>query len=119
MMYLGLQQGDDLLVTISDIAQACNISDNHLTKVVRHLAKHVYVETVRGKGGGLRLVRGPTTINIGEIIRGTQGDTALLPYLNMDGTYCIQPVCKLMAILREAHVALYNVLDQSPTWQLY
>jgi len=110
MMYLGLQHGQ--LVTISDIARAYNVSENHLTKVVHHLAQSGYVETVRGKGGGLRLVRDPKTINIGEMIRDSEGDTGLLPCLDTDGTCCIQPSCKLMGILHEAQAALFAVLDK-------
>lgn len=110
MMYLGLQHGQ--LVTISDIAQAYKISENHLMKVVHHLAQHGYIETVRGKGGGLRLVREPDTVNIGEMIRASEGDTSLLPCMDANGTCCIQPSCKLMGILREAQVALFAVLDK-------
>jgi Rrf2 family transcriptional regulator, nitric oxide-sensitive transcriptional repressor len=110
MMYLGLQHGQ--LVTISDIAQAYRISENHLTKVVHHLAIRGYVETLRGKGGGLRLVREPNTVNIGEMIRISEGDTGLLPCLDKGGTCCIQPSCQLMGILRRAQDALFAVLDQ-------
>ncbi len=110
LMYLGLQEGN--LVTIADIAQAYGISDNHLTKVVHHLAQQAYVETVRGKGGGLRLVRDPASINLGELLRSTEGDSGLLPCVNTEGTCCIQLACKLMTILREAQTALYSVFDR-------
>jgi Rrf2 family transcriptional regulator, nitric oxide-sensitive transcriptional repressor len=110
MMYLGIQHGK--LVTISDIAQAYKISENHLMKVVHHLAQRGYIETVRGKGGGLRLVLEPNTVNIGEMIRISEGETNLLPCLGPNGTCCIQSSCKLMGILREAQVALYSVLDK-------
>lgn len=109
-MYLGLKHGR--LVTISDIARAYKISENHLTKVVHHLAQHGYVETVRGKGGGLRLARDPNTVNIGEMIRHSEGEAGLLPCLDTDNTCCIQPSCKLMGILREARIALFMVLDK-------
>ena len=110
MIYLGLQQSR--LVTISDIALAYKISENHLTKVVHQLAQRGYIETVRGKGGGLRLVRNPVTVNIGEMIRYSEGDTSLLSCLDNEGTCCIQPSCKLVGILREAQVALFEVLDK-------
>jgi Rrf2 family transcriptional regulator, nitric oxide-sensitive transcriptional repressor len=110
IMYLGIQPGE--LVKISDIANAYNISENHLTKVVHQLAQKNYIETVRGKGGGLRLVRDPNTINIGGLIRETEGDAGFLPCLNTEGACCIQTTCKLMGILREAQVALYTVLDK-------
>jgi Rrf2 family nitric oxide-sensitive transcriptional repressor len=109
IMYLGIQHGK--LVNISDIAKAYSISENHLMKVVHHLGQHKYVETVRGKGGGLKLVRDPKTINIGELLRGTEGDAGFLPCLDTDGACCIQSTCKLMGILREAQIALFGVLD--------
>lgn len=110
IMYLGIQHGE--LVKISDIANAYDISENHLTKVVHQLAQKKYIETVRGKGGGLRLVRDPKTINIGEMIRDSEGDAGFLPCLVSEGACCIQSTCKLMGILREAQVALYAVLDK-------
>jgi Rrf2 family nitric oxide-sensitive transcriptional repressor len=110
MMYLGLQHGQ--LATIAEIAQAYNISENHLTKVVHQLAQRGYVETVRGKGGGLRLARDPKTVNIGEMIRDSEGDTGLLPCVDSQSACCIQPACKLMGILREAQAALFEVLDK-------
>ena len=110
IMYLGIQHGK--LAKISDIAKAYNISENHLTKVVHHLAQRSYIETVRGKGGGLRLVRDPKTINIGELIRSAEGDAGFLPCLDSEGVCCIQSACKLMGISREAQVALYAVFDK-------
>jgi Rrf2 family transcriptional regulator, nitric oxide-sensitive transcriptional repressor len=110
MMYLGLKHGQ--LATIADIAQAYRISENHLTKVVHHLAQQGYVETVRGKGGGLRLARSPLTLNIGEMIRNCEGEAGLLPCLDDQDTCRIQPSCKLTGILREAQLAMYAVLDR-------
>lgn len=108
LMYLGIQHGK--LVNISEIAQAYAISENHLTKVVHQLAQRGYIETVRGKGGGLRMVQDPLTINISEILRATEGDAVLLPCLSHDDSCCIKPSCQLVSILREAQNALYAVL---------
>lgn len=110
VMYLGLKQGE--LCTIAEISQAYAISENHLTKVVHQLALGGYIETVRGKGGGLRLVRDPKTIYVGAMIRASEGEAGLLPCLNSAGLCCIQGSCKLMAILLEAQIALFQVLDQ-------
>jgi len=110
MMYLGLRHGE--LSTISDIAQAYGISENHLTKVVHHLAQRGYVETLRGKGGGLRLVRDPVTVNIGAMVRESEGNSGLLPCVTTQSTCCIQGTCSLVGILREAQNALYAVLDK-------
>jgi Rrf2 family nitric oxide-sensitive transcriptional repressor len=110
LIYLGLRR--DGLITISDIAKAYDISENHLTKVVHQLAQRGYIETVRGKGGGMRLAREPEEINLGELIRITEGDTGLLACLEGQGSCCIQSACSLIGILREAQTALFAVLEK-------
>jgi len=110
IMYLGIKHGE--LANIADIAKAYNISENHLTKVVHHLGQHGYVETVRGKGGGIRMIRDPETINLGKIIRDSEGDTGFLACLDSEGECCIQSTCRLMGILREAQKAMYAVFDR-------
>ncbi|MGB4813148.1 MAG: Rrf2 family transcriptional regulator [Methylophilaceae bacterium] len=109
MMYLGLQHGQ--MVNISDIAEAYSISENHLMKVVHYLAQRGYVETIRGKGGGLRLVKDPKSIKIGEMLHESEGGSGLLPCLDGASSCCIYKSCKLVEILREAQAALYLVLD--------
>ena len=110
LIYLGLRR--DGLVTISDIAKAYGISENHLMKVVHQLAQRGFIETVRGKGGGMRLAREPHEINLGELIRMTEGDTSLLACLEGQGSCCIQSACSLIGILREAQTALFAVLEK-------
>lgn len=110
LMYLALQQ--EQRVTIADIAQRYQISDNHLTKVVHFLARAGYVRTIRGKGGGLKLNRSVEAINLGEVLRRTEGDEGLLPCVNGEGDCCLIPVCRLTGILRESQQAMYQVLDK-------
>jgi Rrf2 family nitric oxide-sensitive transcriptional repressor len=110
LMYLALQQ--EQRVTIADIAQRYQISDNHLTKVVHFLARAGYVRTIRGKGGGLKLNRSVEAINLGEVLRWTEGDEGLLPCVHGEGDCCLIPVCKLTGILRESQQAMYQVLDK-------
>lgn len=110
LIYLGLQH--DKLTTISDIAQAYGISENHLMKVVHGLAQRGDVETIRGKGGGMRLARKPEEINIGETIRATEGKGGLLACVESESDCCIQQACALIGILKEAQMALYGVLDR-------
>jgi Rrf2 family nitric oxide-sensitive transcriptional repressor len=110
LIYLGLQR--DKLTTIADIAHAYGISENHLMKVVHGLAQRGDVETVRGKGGGMRLARKPEDINIGETIRATEGEGGLLACVEAESDCCIQQACTLIGILKEAQTALYAVLDR-------
>lgn len=76
LIHVGLHEGD--LVTVNEIAECQGISKNHLTKVVHHLGRAGYLETVRGKHGGVRLLKRPEQIRLGALIRSTEEDFALV-----------------------------------------
>jgi Rrf2 family nitric oxide-sensitive transcriptional repressor len=84
LVHVGLRNGD--LVTITEIADRYGISKNHLTKVVHQLGKSGYLETVRGKYGGVRLLRAPDQILLGAFIRETEEDFALVRCMRCDAT---------------------------------
>ena len=111
LMYLALQ--DDRLATIQEIASAYDISESHLMKVVHQLARSGVVETVRGKGGGLRLAREPAQIRLGEVVRQAEGEGPIVECLPGGAQRCkIAPVCKLAGILVHAFDTLYAELDR-------
>lgn len=110
LMYLGLRK--DGLATIAEIAQAYDISKNHLMKVVNELGTAGYVETVRGKGGGLRLKVPASAVPLGAVLRASEADTALVECFDRENSSCcIAPACVARGILREAQEAFYQVLD--------
>lgn len=101
----------DRLVTIAEIARMHEISENHLTKVVHQLGRAGYIETLRGKGGGMRLARAPREIALGEVLRQTETDFALVECFGPGSRCQIEPGCQLKTILGEALSALFRVLD--------
>jgi Rrf2 family nitric oxide-sensitive transcriptional repressor len=70
LLYLGRQP--ERLSPIAEIAGAYAISKNHLMKVVNDLVNAGYLESVRGRHGGIRLARPPEEINVGALIRHTE-----------------------------------------------
>jgi len=109
LIFLALK--DEKLATIAEIAKAYGISKNHLMKVAHRLGLAGYVETTRGKGGGLRLARRPEDIVLGEVVRDT--DMALVPCFARTGAACaIFPSCELRAALGAAQNAFLAALDQ-------
>ena len=79
LIFLGTKQsiGRDDLSTIAEIAQAYDISENHLMKAVHNLARGSWIDSVRGRNGGIRLNRAPDKIVIGEVIRTTEENFTL------------------------------------------
>jgi len=110
LMYLGVH--GERLATIGEVARAYGISENHLVKVVHHLAQRGYVETSRGKGGGMRLARPPEDINVGEVVRGTEESLTLVECFDRATSNCrIEPACVLKGILGRAVEAFFAALD--------
>ncbi|MBZ0147032.1 MAG: Rrf2 family transcriptional regulator [Pseudorhodoplanes sp.] len=102
------------LATIAEIAKAYGISKNHLMKVTYQLGLAGYVETVRGKGGGMRLARRPEDIVLGEVVRRTEPDMMLVPCFAPDDSSCaILPSCALRGALFRARDAFLSALDAS------
>ena len=109
LIYLAVQQEE--LATIEEIAKAYGISNAHLTKIVHQLGRAGYVETVRGRGGGLRLAQPPEKIRVGAVVRHTE-TMPLVECFDPKTSHCrIEPVCDLRAALRDALEAFLRTLD--------
>jgi Rrf2 family nitric oxide-sensitive transcriptional repressor len=110
LMYLALHP--DRRPTIAEIAERYAISKAHLMKVVYQLGQMGYVETIRGKGGGLTLAKRLEDISVGEIVRRTEPDMALVACFEAGEPTCvIAPACRLKGKLGEARAAFLKVLD--------
>jgi Rrf2 family nitric oxide-sensitive transcriptional repressor len=111
LMFLALNR--DRLATIPEIAAAYDISENHLMKVVHQLARAGIIESVRGKGGGIRLAHKPEDIQLGQVVRASEGRAPVVECLTGDAGACrIAPACRLAAILVSAFEALFAKLDE-------
>ncbi|SDL53046.1 transcriptional regulator, BadM/Rrf2 family [Paenibacillus jilunlii] len=112
LMYLGTKERGELS-TIQDISNAYHISKNHLMKVSHELGQAGYIETVRGRGGGIRLAKAPELINIGEVVRRMEDDFHLVECFDPSGNNCpISPVCNLKGVLGRALAAYLQVLSE-------
>ena len=78
LIYLATKPDPYLLANISDIANSYNISKSHLTKIIHQLGQLGYIDSVRGKNGGIRLARAPEDINLGVLIKQIEPDFALV-----------------------------------------
>lgn len=112
LLYLATHQGQRS--TISDIADAYQISRNHLVKVVHQLSRNGWIVTTRGKSGGIQLAFPPERINIGAVVRQTEPHMNLLECFDKANNQCaISPSCQLKQVLYQARKAFNDVLDNS------
>ncbi|BCF97341.1 DNA-binding protein [Paraburkholderia sp. PGU19] len=115
LLYLAVRS--EGLATIQDISDAYGISKNHLMKVVQRLAELGWVETVRGRNGGLRLYEHSSSLTVGEVVRAAENDFALVACFNGADTSgvhrgcVIQSQCRLKHIFESARTAFFRELD--------
>ena len=103
----------DTSTTIDEIAEHHKINRNHLVEVVFRLGQLGYLQTSRGKGGGIRLASDPSELNLGKLVRQTEQDFALVEcFPGRDCLCVIEPACVLKNALHAALEAFLGVLDQ-------
>jgi Rrf2 family nitric oxide-sensitive transcriptional repressor len=102
----------DRLITIDETASVYRISRAHLMKVVNQLTRAGFLKAVRGRSGGLMLARPPADIRLGDVVRATEPDFALVECFASGNQCLITPRCRLRGVLNEALAAFMEALDR-------
>ncbi|AQX54160.1 Rrf2 family transcriptional regulator [Priestia flexa] len=111
LIFLALKK-DGELSKIKEIAENYNISKNHLMKIIHQLGQLGYIETIRGRNGGIKLAKDPKEINIGRVVSKTEDDFHIIDCFQQCGDYCAtSPSCKLKYALYEALQAFLKILN--------
>jgi len=110
LIYVSLNEEE--LSSVKQIAEAYQISQHHLVKVVHKLGQLGYLETQRGRGGGISLAMDAREIVVGDVIRKTENLALVECMPGRDGACCISPVCKLKGVLTKAKNAFLEELDR-------
>lgn len=111
LMYCAVHAGR--LVTKAEIAEVCNVSENHLAQVVNQLSQKGILHTQRGRKGGLELARPARDIRIGEVFRHVEGGVPTIEcFADADGSCPLKGACRLRLALRDAAQAFYASLDE-------
>lgn len=112
LMYCAACQDRPQPVTISEMAQAHGISRSHLMKIVQELAAQGFLDTSRGRGGGVRLLKPASKINLGTVVRMTETDFDMVECFNANANQCrLTGRCRLQGALAQATQAYLAVLD--------
>lgn len=110
LMYCAVHR--DHLIRSAHMAAACNSSIHHVAQVVNHLAGLGYLQTLRGRAGGVRLARDPALITVGEVFVQFEAGVPLTECFDDAGNTCpLRDGCRLRGALVNAVGAFYRSLD--------
>lgn len=110
LMYCAANPGQ--IVRKHDIAQACNVSENHLAQVVHALGIKGFLTTQRGRSGGLMLGRPMEEITVGQVFRALEAEVPFAECFGTSSDCPLRSACRLNCVLAEALDAFYARLDQ-------
>jgi len=111
LIYLTAHQ--DKLSTVKEISEYYGLSRNHLVKVIHRLSQLGWIESSKGKGGGIRLANNVQELRLGDIIKRLESNMNLVECFNHDKNKCkITNICQLRHYLNEAYHSFINILNK-------
>ena len=103
----------DRLVTKAEIARRCNTSESHLAQIINRLARLGYLNTQRGRTGGVMLGQPADQITVGAVFRALEENTPVAEcFADVDNTCPLVDACRLRLALADALEAFYAHLDE-------
>lgn len=103
----------DRISRVTDIAMAHRVSVHHMIKIANLLGRKGYLETLRGRAGGIRLAKPADAITVGEIVRITEAPLDLAECFNAETNTCpLIGSCNLSRTWKRALDAFMAVLDE-------
>ncbi len=103
---------DERLITIDEASQVYGVSRAHLMKVANMLTRAGFLTAVRGRSGGLELAREPADIRLGDVVRASEPDFALVECFATGNQCIITRCCRMPDVLNEALNAFVKTLDK-------
>lgn len=103
----------DRVVRKADIAESCNSSENHLGVVINMLGQTGFIETARGRNGGIRLKVAPEALSVGQVFRVFEANVPFAECFAGTDNHCpLTATCRLRGHLSVALEAFYATLDK-------
>lgn len=110
-LLMHVAQHPDRLCTIAEVAQTYGLSQPHLMKITHLLSQRGWLETTRGKNGGMRLAMPPDQINLGAVVRDTEHDFLLVECFAENNSCTLSGQCGLTAIFSGALQSFLSYID--------
>lgn len=110
MMFCALNAGK--VTPVSTVAKACNMRPAHLAKIANALSAEGFIETVRGRHGGVRLARPAEEIRVGAIVASTEVGAGFVECFDPATNTCpLIGACRFRPALDRALDAFIGVLN--------
>lgn len=110
-MYLAARP--DRLSSVKEISEHYGISRNHLVKVVHRLAQLSYIETIKGKGGGIKIAKTTKSLLLGDLIVSLEPNMHMVECFDAKKNTCrISSACQLKHFLFDATQSFLQSLNQ-------
>lgn len=110
LMYCAANDGR--LSRVPEIAAAYSVSELFLFKILQPLVENKFVETVRGRNGGVRLGKPARDITLFDVVRVTEDNFSMAECFENDAAECpLVDSCALNEALRKALGAFFEVLE--------
>ncbi len=111
LMYLASHP--DELSSVKQMSEYYGISRNHLVKVVHRLAQLGYVETTKGKGGGVQITKDASQLRLGDLINELEPNMRTVECFNPETNTCnISDTCQLKHYLFDATQSFIETLNK-------
>lgn len=111
LMYLAARP--DKMSSVKEISEYYGISRNHLVKVVHRLAQLGYIQTTKGKGGGIKIVKGMECLRLGDLITCLEPDMFMVECFDPQTNTCrITESCRLKHYLFEGTKTFTDVMNK-------
>ena len=108
LMYCAARPGP---VRLADVARFYGLSETFMHKVLQAVRAGGFVETMRGRTGGVRLARPAETIVLGDVVRHLEDRFELAECFGADSACPLEASCGLNGALHKALDAFFAVLD--------
>ena len=107
-----LGNNPDTIFTVDSISQTLELSNHHIKKIVYKLATSGYIDSSKGRNGGLRLGKNPADINLGELLKITEDNLNIVECFSKENNTCnISSSCKLKGVIGTAINSFMDVFN--------
>ncbi|WP_455477363.1 iron-responsive transcriptional regulator RirA [Bartonella sp. B41] len=110
LMYCADNHGS--LSRVPEIAKVHSVSELFLFKILQLLVEAGFIQTVRGRNGGIKLAKPATEISVADVVKVTEDSFSMAECFDTEEPNCpLVDFCNLNTALRKALDAFFSVLS--------